>query len=129
MKLTERGIDFRTSIYGSFLSFYVDRDVMKGLSVKAGAVVWATNGYSLWHFEDTGIDFLYGDGTKWFLTLVERVSPQLGVRLKLKNKITQYPHTGLTGHGVVTPDGEELYLPFVDEDGLFNLQLSLDYAF
>ncbi len=129
MNLTERGIDFRTSIYGSFLSFYLDRDITSGLSVKAGAVVWATNGYSLWHFEDTGIDFLYGDGSKWFISFVERLSPQLGVRLKLKDKLTQYPHTGLIDRGIVTPEGDEVYLPFVDQRRVFNLQLSLDYAF
>jgi len=129
MKLTERGIDFRTSIYGSFLSFYVDRDITSGLSVKAGAVVWATNGYSLWHFEDTGIDFLYGDGSKWFVSIVERLKPNLGLRFKIKDKLTTYPHTGLLGRKIVDADGNEVYLPFVDQRRVVNLQLSLDYSF
>jgi len=129
MKLTERGIDFRTSIYGSFLSFYLDRDVTPGLSIKAGAVVWATNGYSLWHFEDTGIDFLYGDGSKWFLSIVERLKPNLGLRFKVKDKLTAYPHTGLLNRNIVDPEGNEVYLPFVDRRRVFNIQLSLDYSF
>ncbi|MDI6850823.1 MAG: hypothetical protein QMD82_02670 [bacterium] len=129
MKLTERGIDFRTSIYGSFLSFYLDRDVTSGLSIKAGAVVWATNGYSLWHFEDTGIDFLYGDGSKWFLSVVERIRPNLGLRFKVKDKLTTYPHTGLLNMNIVDPEGNEVYLPFLDRRRVVNLQLSLDYSF
>ncbi|MGB9824559.1 MAG: helix-hairpin-helix domain-containing protein [Candidatus Hydrothermia bacterium] len=129
MKLTERGIDFRTSIYGQFLSFYVDKELFQNVSVKGGAVIWATNGYSLWHFEDVGIDFLYGDGTKWFVAFVNQFSPRLGMRLKIKEKLTQYPHTGIEGRGIVSPDGEVIYLPFVDERRVFGLQVSLDYAF
>ncbi len=129
MKLTERGIDFRTSINGSFLSFYIDRDVTSSLSIKAGAVVWATNGYSLWHFEDTGIDFLYGDGSKWFISVVERLSPRLGIRFKIKDKLTAYPHTGLLGRKVVDSQGNEVYLPFVDERRVVNLRLIVDYSF
>jgi len=129
MKLTERTSDFRASIYGNFLSFYVDRDVTDKISLKGGAVVWANNGYSLWHFEDTGIDFLYGDGTKWFLTLVERVTPRLGLRLKVKEKLYSYPHSGIEGRGLVTPEGYEVYLPFVDNRRTFGLQLAVDYAF
>ncbi|MEO0242450.1 MAG: helix-hairpin-helix domain-containing protein [candidate division WOR-3 bacterium] len=129
MRLTERGIDFRTSIYGQFLSFYIDIDMAQNISLKAGAVVWATNGYSLWHFEDVGIDFLYGDGTKWFISFVHQISSKVGIRLKFREKLTQYPHTGIEGRGIVNSEGQIIYLPFIDERRVFTLQLSLDYAF
>ncbi|MEO0277948.1 MAG: hypothetical protein ABIM21_01500, partial [candidate division WOR-3 bacterium] len=129
MRLTERGIDFRTSIYGQFLSFYIDRDMAQNISLKAGAVVWTTNGYSLWHFEDVGIDFLYGDGTKWFISFVHQISSKVGIRLKFREKLTQYPHTGIEGRGIVNSEGQIIYLPFIDERRVFTLQLSLDYAF
>ena len=140
---TSLGIEFRYSqvdltpktyypeaaISGGFLAVSFDRTFSNKFEVKGGFVVWRTNGLSQWNFEDVGIDFLYGDGTKYYLSFLERLSPNLGMRLKLKYKESNYPHTGIWGQGLHLPGGEELFSSFVDISRVYSIQFSLDYSF
>ena len=50
---------------------------------------------SQWEFEDTGIDFLDGDGTKFYVTIKNNLSDNLQFRLRVLRKDTFYPRTGL----------------------------------
>ena len=59
---------------------------------------------SQWEFEDTGIDFLDGDGTKFWVTLKNTLSDNLQLRLKFLRKDTFFPHNGF-----YRPDPEDQY--------------------
>jgi len=50
---------------------------------------------SQWIFEDTGIDFLYGNGYKFYLTFTDLINKNLYVRLKYRYKSTIYQHSDM----------------------------------
>jgi 1-acyl-sn-glycerol-3-phosphate acyltransferase len=49
-----------------------------------GVATWYTRGMSQWIFEDQGIDFLEGQGVKWYVAFTDRLSDNLLVYLPEK---------------------------------------------
>ena len=82
-------------IDGGYTSLSFEHRFSDRFSIYSGAAIWTTNGMSQWIFEDTGIDFLYGDGRKMYVSFIDRVSDNLFVRLKFRVKKEVYQHTGL----------------------------------
>jgi hypothetical protein len=82
---------------GGFVSGSWERNFSPRLSVRGGLVAWQTNGMSQWVFEDVGIDFLEGRGSRHFITVSDHLSPNLQMRLKYMSKVTEYPHSGIYG--------------------------------
>ncbi|MCK4328810.1 helix-hairpin-helix domain-containing protein [candidate division WOR-3 bacterium] len=82
-------------IDGGYLSSSYEHRFSDRLSILGGFAVWSTNGLSQWIFEDTGIDFLYGSGRKFYITIKDRLSDNIYIRFKLRDKLTEIPHTGL----------------------------------
>ncbi len=122
--------NFRESlIYGSAFLVTMRYRFNNQFTINAGVSTWTTNGMSQWNFDDTGIDFLNGNGDKFYLTLVERLTPTLGIRLKLKTKDEDTPHTGLFGHEIKTSNGLPVYRGFVSPDNIYSTQLIIDYSF
>ena len=89
---------------GGYLAFRYEHEFSPDLSVLGGSTLWTTNGMSQWEFEDTGIDFLDGDGTKFWVTLKNTLSDNLQLRLKFLRKDTFFPHNGF-----YRPDPEDQY--------------------
>ena len=89
---------------GGFLAMRYEHEFTSDLSVLGGTTLWTTNGMSQWEFEDTGIDFLDGDGTKFYITLKNTISDNLQLRLKFVRKDTFFPHNGF-----YRPDPEDQY--------------------
>jgi hypothetical protein len=126
--LTSRSSYPESEIRGGFVALRLDHSLTDRLTVKFGAIVWKTGGLSQWAFEDTGIDFFYGDGTKYFLTLLERMSPRLSLKLKFRYKETIFPHWGISENEAHTADGKPVY-GFEEREPLYSLIFVLDYAF
>jgi len=80
---------------GGYIAARWEHNFSENMSVLGGTTLWSTDGMSQWEFEDTGIDFLDGDGTKFYVTIKNNLSDNLQVRLKVLRKDTFYPRTGL----------------------------------
>ncbi|NLP05781.1 helix-hairpin-helix domain-containing protein [Candidatus Fermentibacteria bacterium] len=89
---------------GGFLSARWEHRFTPGFSVLGGTTLWTTDGMSQWEFEDTGIDFLDGRGTKFYVTVKEQISDNIQIRLRLLRKDTFFPRNGL-----YRPDPEDQY--------------------
>ncbi|MCD6399237.1 hypothetical protein J7L85_00435, partial [candidate division WOR-3 bacterium] len=80
---------------GGYISLVFEHRFSERLSTYLGSAIWKTDDMSQWIFEDTGIDFLYGNGNKFFVSFIDRVSDNLFLRLKFRRKYTEYNHVGL----------------------------------
>ncbi len=80
---------------GGYIAAKWEHNFSENLSVLGGTTLWSTDGMSQWEFEDTGIDFLDGDGTKFYVTIKNNLSDNLQLRLRILRKDTFYPRTGL----------------------------------
>ena len=129
VELTPKTSFIESAINGSAFQFRISHTFSENFSVSSGVSFWHTNGMSQWNFDDTGIDFLYGDGNKFFVSFIERLAPNLGIRLKLKSKKEEYPHTGLFGHEIRTQLGYPVYKSFVSTRRVNSIQLIMDYSF
>ncbi len=115
-------------ISGGFVAFQFTKTLTDKSEIKAGYIVWRTQGMSQWAFEDTGIDFFYGKGAKFYLAIFHRPTPNLGLKFKVRFKNTIFDHNGLFGQDVHTADGTPIY-GFSEEEPFHSISLSLDYAF
>jgi DNA uptake protein ComE-like DNA-binding protein len=115
---------------GSYLSASWERNFSATWDMQAGMASWRTDDMSQWIFEDRGIDFLYGDGLKYFITISDRLSDNLQVKLRAKAKTTMYSYSG-----IYQPESGFYYegLPgipvedFVDNQEIWQVGLQLDY--
>jgi len=106
-------------IAGSFLSANWEHKFSEGFAFLGGVAVWDGSDMSQWIFEDTGIDFLYGKGYKYYIVASDRLSKNVYIRCKVIYKRSFYPHTGLENQELVIED-ERGYIPdFISEDGVF----------
>lgn len=89
---------------GGYINARWEHRFTEDLSVVGGTTLWTTDGMSQWEFEDTGIDFLDGRGSKFYLTIKQTVSDLLQLRFRISRKDTHLPRTGL-----YRPDPEDQY--------------------
>ena len=80
---------------GGYVTAKWEHHFTESFSLLGGTTLWTTNGMSQWEFEDTGIDFLDGRGTKFYVTIKNVISDNLQLRLRFLRKDTCFPHTGL----------------------------------
>jgi hypothetical protein len=117
---------------GGFLSLQWEHDFNEDLSLLGGATLWTTSGMSQWEFEDTGIDFLDGRGTKFYLTFKNVLSDALQLRMRFLRKETSFPHNGFYRPDPDDSfhyggDTEEVPGDFVDRLVEYGLRFQLDY--
>lgn len=89
---------------GGYISARWEHRLTDDFSVLGGTTLWTTDGMSQWEFEDTGIDFLDGRGTKFYVTLKQTVSDAMQLRFRLLRKETFFPRNGL-----YRPDPEDQF--------------------
>jgi len=100
--------------------------------VLGGTTLWTTDGMSQWEFEDTGIDFLDGRGSKVYLTIKQTVSDSLQLRLRILRKDTYFPRTGLyrpdpDDQYYYEGDGSSLVRDFGDHRAGYGINCQLDF--
>lgn len=114
---------------GSYVAGNLEHNFSPTWDLKLGLAAWRTDGMSQWIFEESGIDFLYSQGLKYYVSVSDRLSDNLQVRLGLRGKDTRYFYTGVYG-----PDSKYYYagLPavpvkdFLDSRDLWHLEMQLD---
>ncbi len=121
--------DYDDEIDGGYLAFDIRRPIGRTLDLRLGSTVWKNDGMSQWGFEDTGIDFMYGNGEKIYVSLVERLAKNLGLRVKFRWKNTYFPHGGLIGQKIYNPETGEELLWFEEKRKEFRFSMTLDYRF
>ncbi|MGC8797071.1 MAG: helix-hairpin-helix domain-containing protein [candidate division WOR-3 bacterium] len=115
------------SINGDFLLVQWEHNFSDDFQGEIGIANWRSQGMSSWMFEDNGIDFVDGDGFKWYLALSDRLGDNLLVYLKFRQKLSQFPHTGLGGaDGVHYQDGTPAR-DFVSVSNRFDISLQIDF--
>jgi hypothetical protein len=96
---------------GGYVAARWEHNFSENLSLLGGTTLWTTNGMSQWEFEDTGIDFLDGRGTKFYVTVKNALSDYLQLRFRILRKDTFYPRNGL-----YRPDPDDQYYYQGDPD-------------
>uniref|UniRef100_A0A7C4XEB1 Helix-hairpin-helix domain-containing protein n=1 Tax=candidate division WOR-3 bacterium TaxID=2052148 RepID=A0A7C4XEB1_UNCW3 len=115
---------------GGFLSFSFEHNFITGFSVEGGVALWATDGMSQWIFEDVGIDFLAGNGFKYYIVTSQKVG-NLMLHLKFRQKLTQIEHFNLFNNpDIYYPDLPGVRVEdFVNTENSIKINLQLDYLF
>lgn len=115
------------SINGDFIAVQWEHNFSSSFSGELGVATWRSAGMSEWLFEDNTIDFVDGQGFKWYLALTDQISDDLLFYLKFRHKISDFPHTGLANNeGVHYRDGTPVS-DFVSRESRFSVSLQLDF--
>jgi len=118
-------------IDGGYIGAFYEHNFSTKLGVKGGIAFWKSNGMSQWIFEDIGLDFLYGDGRKFYLTVLDRLSDNIYLRFKFRVKTQIYPHWGLaeSGEEYYNSNGELIDNPsgFYDETTISSGNINLTW--
>jgi DNA uptake protein ComE-like DNA-binding protein len=80
---------------GAYLSSSWEHNFTPTWDIKAGMASWRTDAMSQWIFVDNGIDFLEGEGLKYFISVSDRLSDNLQVKLRVMGKNTKYSYAGI----------------------------------
>lgn len=115
---------------GVYLASNWQHNFSSDWDMKAGISSWRTDAMSQWIFEDAGIDFLDGDGMKYYISVSDRLSDNLQARIRVRGKDTRYSYSGIYG-----PDFNYYYstMPsaavedFTDRRDLWRVDLQLDF--
>ncbi|MBS4015415.1 MAG: hypothetical protein KGZ86_03160, partial [Candidatus Latescibacteria bacterium] len=118
----------KKTMWGDFLSVSYEHNFSNAIGLETGIAVWKCDGLSQWIFEDVGIDFLDGQGLKYYFVMTQRPAKFLLLRLKFKGKHSEIPHSGiLQAEGLHFADGRSLTMrDFVVHNDIFNVGLQVD---
>jgi hypothetical protein len=112
---------------GNFLAVQWEHSFNPAFTAELGVATWLSRNMSHWIFEDAGIDFLEGDGFKWYLALSDRVSDRVLLYLKCRQTVSRFPHTALAGEeGIHYGGSNEPVRDFVHLDDAFNVAFQVD---
>ncbi len=118
-------------IDGGYIGVFYEHNFSSRLGVKGGIAYWKTDGLSQWIFEDIGIDFLYGSGRKFYLSILNRLSDNIYLRFKFRVKTQNTPHWGLaeSGEEFYTKEGELIEFPsgFTEEENITSGNITLTW--
>jgi len=117
----------QSSLSGDFLSVQWEHNFSDDFNTELGIASWMARGMSEWLFEDMGIDFVDGQGFKWYAAISDRLSDNLLLYLKVRHKLSDFPHTGLgNAGGVHYPGSTEPVRDFVTRNSRFDIRVQLD---
>jgi hypothetical protein len=114
---------------GHYLDAAWEHNFSDFFSAVGGIAIWDAHSMSQWIFEDTGIDFLYGDGKKYYFTFKDRLCENISLRFKIRKKYSEYPHTGIYGSDEdyhYYGEEESLIRDFTDMRGQMDYNLQID---
>ena len=125
---TNQGLADDYVIDGTYVNASFEHRITDYFSVLGGFATWKTNGMSQWIFEDTGIDFLYGDGQKYYITMIDRISENVSMRAKASMNYQDIPFFGIYNPNSTFryANGDFIYIrDFAEYSQLFNLSVQL----
>lgn len=117
----------QSSMSGDFVAVQWEHNFSDDLHGELGIAAWRTRGMSQWAFEDNGIDFLEGQGLRWYAAVSDRISDNLLMYFKVRHKVSEYPHTGLgAGEGLHYRGSTEPVRDFVTREEGLTMALQID---
>ena len=117
----------KASMSGNFLAVQWEHNFSDDFNTELGVATWLTRDMSQWILEDVGIDFLEGDGLRWYAALNDRISERLLIYLKCRHKVSWFPHTGLgSSEGVHYSESPFPVRDFVSKDDAFGIAIQVD---
>lgn len=123
---TQRYSD-QASMWGNFLAVQWEHNFSDDFNGELGIATWQTNSMSQWAFEDNGIDFLEGQGVRWYAALTDRISDNLLAYLKFRHKLAEYPHSALgSAEGLHYNGSNDPVRDFVNRENTFTLAFQVD---
>lgn len=115
------------SMWGDFVSVQWEHNFSDDFNTELGIAVWQTNSMSQWAFEDQGIDFLDGQGVRWYAAVTDRISDNLLLYFKFRHKVVDFAHTGLGSvSGLHYRGSAETVRDFVSRQNSYDISLQLD---
>ena len=115
-----------TLMTGDYIGVNYTHNFNDNLKLQGSFIYWFSHGISHWDWEDMEIDFMGDKGAKAWVALHSRISDNMNLSLKFRNKTYQTKEYSIRKYNVPV-DGES-YFPRVERKEN-TIRLSLDYRF
>jgi len=115
-----------TLMTGDYIGVNYTHNFNKNLKVQGSFIYWFSHGISHWDWEDSEIDFMGEKGAKAWIALHSRVSQNMYLSLKFRNKTYQTKEYSIRQYNVPV-EGENYYQRVEHKEN--TIRLSLDYRF
>lgn len=115
-----------TLMTGDYIGVNYTHNFNDNLKLQGSFIYWFSHGISHWDWEDMEIDFMGDKGAKAWIALHSRISDNMNLSLKFRNKTYQTKEYSIRKYNVPV-DGES-YFPRVERKEN-TIRLSLDYRF
>jgi len=115
-----------TLMTGDYIGVNYTHNFNKNLKLQGSFLYWFSNGISHWDWEDMEIDFMGEKGAKAWVALHSRVSENMYLSLKFRNKTYQTKEYSIREYNVPV-EGENYYQRVEHKEN--TIRLSLDYRF
>ncbi|HPN39982.1 MAG TPA: helix-hairpin-helix domain-containing protein [Candidatus Cloacimonadota bacterium] len=115
-----------TLMTGDYIGVNYTHNFNKNLKLQGSFLYWFSNGISHWDWEDMEIDFMGEKGAKAWVALHSRVSENMYLSLKFRNKTYLTKEYSIREYNVPV-EGENYYQRVEHKEN--TIRLSLDYRF
>lgn len=121
----------QTLMIGDYIAANYTHNFSRSLKVQGSFLYWFGHGISHWDWEDMEIDFMGEKGSKAWVAITSRISQNLYMNIKFKNKTYQDKEMRIRRYNSPTDPamaGRPIYLDRV-EHSENTIRFSLDYRF
>jgi len=115
-----------TLMTGDYIGVNYTHNFNANLKVQGSLIYWFGHGISHWDWEDMEIDFMGDKGMKAWVALHSRISRNMYLSLKFRNKTYQTQELSIRQYNVPV-DGENLYQRVEHKEN--TIRLSLEYRY
>ena len=122
-----------TLMTGDYIAVNYTHNFSRSLKLQGSFLYWYGHGISHWDWEDMEIDFMGEKGAKAWIAITSRISDNMYLNLKFKNKTYQDKELRIRKNNSTTPDDNSLIdqLTYFErvEHSENTIRFSLDYRF
>ncbi|MBW6514079.1 MAG: helix-hairpin-helix domain-containing protein [Candidatus Syntrophosphaera sp.] len=115
-----------TLMTGDYIGVNYTHNFNANLKIQGSFIYWFGHGISHWDWEDMEIDFMGDKGTKAWIALHSRISQNMYLSMKFRNKTYQTQELSIRQYNVPVP-GENLYQRVDHKEN--TIRLSLEYRY
>ena len=115
-----------TLMTGDYIGVNYTHNFNENLKLQGSFIYWFSHGISHWDWEDMEIDFMGDKGSKAWIALHSRISQNMYLNLKFRNKTYQTQEYSIRKYN--EPVEGENYFPRVERKEN-TIRISLDYRF
>lgn len=115
-----------TLMTGDYIGVNYTHNFNENFKLQGSFIYWFGHGISHWDWEDMEIDFMGEKGAKAWVALHSRISQNMYLNLKFRNKTYQTKELSIREYNIPVP-GENYYQRVEHKEN--TIRLSLDYRF